>query len=977
MSKLTILKNLVFVLLVQLSITRIWSQKQETQRNAGQYSTINILKKEFFSLVYRKPDSAVMYLENSFLNSKDSLLLAWKRHLKGMYFFNKREVDSALFYFNSSNAMIGITVSSELYGQNQVLTSMLFKNIGKVEKALEILKALEAEITKYSIENKKLKIDLYRAYGNCYNDLGVLDASATYYVKALDLLKEKEKPDTKLQANITLNLGELFVKMKEQDKALAYFREARELCEQIGFKFGVYACDLNIVEVINVNEDVSERDIARLTEAVEFFDKNGIKNLTMQGKTLLGKIWFNAQKFEKAEVLYNESLELAKSINSFDGIVNISESLGEVKVRQGKKEEALKSYLFALEYTQKNNNTFMELDLLKKLSELNSSIGKYKESEVLLNRYITLNDSLNLIEKNKFAKDLETRYQTAKKEQEIILLNSQNDLVAQQKKSQRNLFLVLLGLVSVVALSLFMLYKNRQKTTKKLREVDALKSKMFTNLSHEFRTPLTVIQGLSKNLEKLVKNHSEKELAMTIYNNASMLNEQLKQILAISSLDKDDLQFNYIKDNVVSYTKSLCDLFQSYAVSKGQTIDFDATSKEIIMDFDPEKMQTIVQNLLSNALKFNTKGGTVKIMLEEKSNQLKMTVSDSGIGISKENIGKIFNRFYTTSTETNTEGTGIGLALVKELVEKTGGNIEVKSTLNEGATFTIWLPITKKSETPTEKVVPKLPFVYNKEKEVAVAEEIKEHKRTILVVEDNKDILLFYKQMFKERYNLLTATNGKEALECLNEKEVDLIISDLAMPEMDGFEFSKELKEKEETSHIPLIIVSANVTTEAKLKGYDLGVDSYLTKPFKEEELEGLIKNLFKKQEEKTSYFSNLLAMKNVSEEDEIRQVDVNFIKKVQELSLQNTIPSTEELAALMNMSRSKLNHKIKTLTGKTVANYIKHIKIEKAKELLKKSSLQISEIGFQLGYNDPSLFSKVFKKKEGVTPKEYKESLL
>ena len=507
--------------------------------------------------------------------------------------------------------------------------------------------------------------------------------------------------------------------------------------------------------------------------------------------------------------------------------------------------------------------------------------------------------------------------------------------------------------------------------------MDAFKSKLFTNISHEFRTPLTVIQGLSKSLAKRSQNYTDESTLKSIHNNAYLLNEQLDQLLTLSALDKDSLEFSYINDNIVSFIKNICDFFKSFAESKHQEIELKSVKATISMDFDPEKIRIIIQNIISNAIKFNPSKSKIKVDLKLENQQLLIAIEDQGKGISKENLEKIFNRFYTTKDKNNREGTGIGLALVKELVEKANGAIDVKSTVNKGTTFYIKLPITQLAEKRTATSIPLLSFKVSAKNDVLETQTSENTKKqnTVLLVEDNQEIHLYYKELLQNDYNILKADDGKQALKKLEKNTIDLIISDLSMPKMDGYDFAKTLKQNRENSHIPMIIVSANISIEAKKKLYKLGIDAYLTKPFEEEELISIMNNLLLKRVQQNNYFADLLALKNESYQNNINTIDLNFIKEIQELALENIIYTTQEVANKMRMSRSKLNHKINTLTGKSVGSYLKHIKIESAKKMLKNSSLQINEIAFKIGYSEPSLFSKVFKKETGVSPKSFRES--
>ncbi len=562
----------------------------------------------------------------------------------------------------------------------------------------------------------------------------------------------------------------------------------------------------------------------------------------------------------------------------------------------------------------------------------------------------------------------------------FVLFKTEDDLSKERQKNERNFFLIGIGLISILSLVLFYLYDRRQKNHIKLQELDAFKTKMFTNLSHEFRTPLTVIQGLSKNLELSITNPSDRKTLQIIYKNAELLNEQLKQIIAISSLDQNEVSFRWVRQNIVEYLHSLCELFKGYAKSKDQRLTFFCSEKEIFMDFDPDKIQIIVQNLISNALKFNSKNGEIKVRVKRKNNRLLFFVGDQGIGISPKQQKLIFNRFYTTSTENNLDGTGIGLAYVKEIVEKMKGTVKVKSKIGKGTIFKVSLPLNQSVKVQTIMVKPKLPFVYEQTKKSFLKkgdERIKPIKgnKKILIVEDNIDIQFFFKQALGQEFNIIQAFNGVKALKLLDQNNIDLVITDLSMPKMDGFEFSKKIKTNFNTSHIPIIVISAHNDLPPKQHAYQLGIDAYLTKPFKEAELRSIIDNLIIKQEQKNKFFAQLMDIKSINENQIVNQHEINFIKNLQEIAVENKIFTTEQIAFKLGMSRSKLNHKVKTLTGKGTASYIKSIKIKKAKKLLQNTNLLVSEIGFTLGYDDASLFAKVFKSVTKQSPKQFREN--
>ncbi len=833
----------------------------------------------------------------------------------------------------------------------------------------------------------------WRQLAESYNEIAKLyyrghqDKKAVAYYLMVDSLNQKQ-PNLKaptVDALVGLNKilllrGELdstiFLKRKNNlDRALQYaidikspYSQAKVFLE-LGFLYG------KIED--KTHQSKNYHKALRLLDQSEK-DENSI----ILKSSLYSEI--SRYHYHKMKDIDSAEYYLQKSVNLLENS-QLNDKLPLAFSQIGGFYKLIKNYDKSIEYLNKaldeiNKNKDLPVSwrrgTLEDLAFVHSEINQPQKAFDYLYEAYLLNDSISKIENKNIALEMESKYQTQQKEQEIALLKTDKNLIQRQKDNQRNLLVGGLIISSLIGIFLFTLYKNRQKSNLQLKEIDLLKSKMLTNLSHEFRTPITVIQGLSNNLSKSSLNEKDQSTIETIQKNASLLNEQLKQILAIAALEKENLTFHYVNQDLVVFIDSLCRLFNSYAKSKKQHISFQSNAQKLPIDFDPDKIQTIVQNLISNALKFNQENGEIRVELIQENDFYHISISDDGMGIKPENINKIFERFYTSSTENNPEGTGIGLAIVKELVERMNGTIQVNSQIGKGTTFIVRFPISQNAQTPSQKVKPKLPFVYTYKDKTVQTQPIHppvSPSLTIMIVEDNKDIQLYYKQTLSDAYKIVQAQNGKQALELLEKKEIDLIISDISMSEMDGFEFSKQLKSNIHTSHIPLIVVSAHTEIDAKTKGYELGIDAYLAKPFKEQELLSIIRNLFKKQEEKNSYFSKLLELKSVDKEITVHQVEITFVKNLQELALESQIYTTEEIAQKMAMSRSKLNHKVKTLTGKSVANYIKSIKIEKAKELLKNTDLQINEIGYDLGYEDPSLFSKVFKKETGKTPKQFR----
>ncbi len=536
----------------------------------------------------------------------------------------------------------------------------------------------------------------------------------------------------------------------------------------------------------------------------------------------------------------------------------------------------------------------------------------------------------------------------------------------------------------VIATMLYLFLKNKIASIKaeKTGEINMLQSEMYANISHEFRTPLTVIDGLSKILQKPTDTTHVIKNAQYIERNSNQLLVLVNQMLDLVSLDAKQMLIDYKKADIVLFIKTVATYYKALAQSKNIKLLFSSKISSFFMDFDDDKLQKIINNLLSNAIKFTPENGVVTVELIMKDKDLCIKVADTGTGIAAKHLPNIFNRYYKTFDIDNNLGSGIGMALTKELVLLMQGRIEVQSVVNQGSQFYIWLPISTKAK--ERELNYTLPFVNtnsvaledkNKIKKINITKT--KNSLSLLIVEDNVDIKNYLKQLLQDRYHIYTAANGKDAIAVAQNKNIDIIISDIAMPIMDGFELCKHLKQNTKTSHIPVVIVSARTMIDAKIKAYKLGADAYLYKPFNEQELLLIIKNLLLKQQQQISYFSNLLQLKASHKQNvDINKIDIDFITAIQEYALQkNQNLSIDELARKLATSRSQLHRKIKALTGKSTTNYINYIRVEKAKNILLTTTLQISEVAYEVGFDSPTYFSKTFKKFENISPKEFKEN--
>ena len=404
------------------------------------------------------------------------------------------------------------------------------------------------------------------------------------------------------------------------------------------------------------------------------------------------------------------------------------------------------------------------------------------------------------------------------------------------------------------------------------------------------------------------------------------------------------------------------------------------------MDYDPEKIQDIISNLVSNALKFTPKDGAVQIECSsEKNDQFKLLVRDNGVGISPEKFPHIFERFYQAddSSIRNAEGTGIGLSLTKELVHLLGGEISVNSIFGAGSEFIVTLPIRHIADT-SGSPVPEKRTIHAYTSEISSAltidRESSKDLAQVLIIEDNHDVVLYIRSILQDHYQIRTSPDGQDGVEAAMEFIPDLIISDVMMPKMDGYQVCNTLKQDPKTSHIPIILLTAKADMDSKLEGLKYGADAYLTKPFNKGELFVRIKSLLEQRKRLHNHYQKLYGIEDVNTTSEttitLPSPENEFIQKVRSTILALLDDATfgvDSLCQIMAMSNSQLYRKLKAHTGLSAHDLIQSIRLSHAKALLKETSHTISEIAYQCGFNDPEYFSRVFKKEFGSSPSEYR----
>jgi signal transduction histidine kinase/DNA-binding response OmpR family regulator len=523
------------------------------------------------------------------------------------------------------------------------------------------------------------------------------------------------------------------------------------------------------------------------------------------------------------------------------------------------------------------------------------------------------------------------------------------------------------------------------KEYEKLKDLDQMKSQFFANISHEFRTPLTLILGQIDSVMSSKVDIKEKGKLQVANRNARRLLTLINQLLDLSKLEAGSMKLNAEQHNIVSFLKSLFYSFESLAEAQKITLKFESEYKDIPVLFDPDKMEKVFYNIISNALKF-TKSGEVKVVIKNIDNvKTQITIKDTGIGISEEKLEHIFNRFYQadTSDTRDHEGTGIGLALTKELIELHKGDITVVSKRGEGTEFIITLPSGDAKMRAVE--LPDFDFEnknngvekFSTEQEYRIQNQIsKNEKEIILIVEDNSDVRTYITEQLEIDFTIIETSNGEEGIQKAQSIIPDLIITDVMMPKMDGYKFSSEIRCNEKTSHIPIIMLTAKAGLDDKIEGLETGIDAYITKPFSAKELKVRVRNLIQQRKQLRKKFSRSTVIKP-SEVSAI-SADQKFIEKtikIIEDNIEDFKFSIDNLAEELHMSSSQLSRKLNALIDQPAGQLIRSLRLQRASDLLKQNFGNVAEVCYKTGFNDQAYFSRAFKKQFGVSPSDFKES--
>lgn len=633
----------------------------------------------------------------------------------------------------------------------------------------------------------------------------------------------------------------------------------------------------------------------------------------LEPRLALASVYYHTHEDAKALALLDRADATARQINSWEHIVEVHHLYFQLMQRQGRYHEALDHHLIATAY----QDSILDNEKLDRIHNIGINIERTRQQEMV---------------------DM-----------------AQNELQTEKRIRQQSAWLFGLTVILLLAVISALLYvqRMRHRSMEMMREASRLREDFFTNITHEFRTPLTVILGLSRKIrENTEVPQSVSDKASTIERQGNRLLTLVTQLLDISKVKSVIGEPNWQHGNICAQVAMLLETYIDYAANRGVTLKYHY-DKAIEMDFVPDYVNKVMSNLVSNALKFTPNGGTISVNLYQRGDRLHIDVSDTGHGISSDKLAHIFEPFYTTGDTGETKGTGIGLALTQEIISHLNGTITAESQVGKGTTFHIVMPIQNRSADP-----------------VTETEIGNSGKPIIVVAEDNADVADLLCTQLEPFYEVVAARDGVEALKHAGEIIPDLVITDVMMPNMDGMALARAIRANDLTAHIPIIMVTARVTEQDRIEGIKAGADAYLVKPFNTEELLTRVAKLLEQRIMLRDKYAQTITQAPVSDD----AIEDHFLARVEQVIVAH-INKGEDITVTMvaddlNITARQLHRKVTGLINQSPAALIRITRINCAKTIMAaKPEMPLKSVALACGFTDYSHFAKVFRTVTGVSP--------
>ena len=766
----------------------------------------------------------------------------------------------------------------------------------------------ESSDTTYQMRKNRVKA--LNGLGNIYLSIYSYDDADSVFRQALE--GEHQLGSATGQAINYANLGSIYSARGDDEKALDYYRQSMFYNKQDSNLLGMALCHLYFGNIYEKRQQYSlalreyEQSDRMMTDLKDLWH-------ALEPRLALASVYYHTHEDAKAQALLDRADATARQINSWEHIVEVHRLYFQLMQRQGRYREALDHHLIATAY----QDSILDNEKLDRIHNIGINIERTRQQEMV---------------------DM-----------------AQNELQTEKRIRQQSAWLFGLTVILLLAVISALLYvqRMRHRSMEMMREASRLREDFFTNITHEFRTPLTVILGLSRKIrENTEVPQSVSDKASTIERQGNRLLTLVTQLLDISKVKSVIGEPNWQHGNICAQVAMLLETYIDYAANRGVTLKYHY-DQAIEMDFVPDYVNKVMSNLVSNALKFTPNGGTISVNLYQRGDRLHVDVSDTGHGISSDKLAHIFEPFYTTGETGEAKGTGIGLALTQEIISHLDGTITAESQVGKGTTFHIVMPIQNRSADP-----------------VTETEIGNSGKPIIVVAEDNADVADLLCTQLEPFYEVVAARDGVEALKRAGEIIPDLVITDVMMPNMDGMALARAIRANDLTAHIPIIMVTARVTEQDRIEGIKAGADAYLVKPFNTEELLTRVAKLLEQRIMLRDKYAQTITQAPVTDD----AIEDHFLARVEQVIVAH-INKGEDITVTMvaddlNITARQLHRKVTGLINQSPAALIRITRINCAKTIMAaKPEMPLKSVALACGFTDYSHFAKVFRTVTGVSP--------
>lgn len=855
--------------------------------------------------------------------------------LYNIYYWHLTDYDSCRHYMDK---YLELTTDSVLVGNAYIELGGTYHREGNNAKALEYFTIADNYFQTPKTDPWTFS-HLNNSFGMLYSEEQEYKQAEQYFLKALAFAQH---PSLRKGADLPElnNLGVLYNWMGEYDKALKYLTTAKERLPFVDDPWSVANNFLNLGDALTFSGSYNE----------------GVKSYLV-----------SIEKFDNLEDEYKVAAAR----------VQLAGAYRRMKRYRDAEQEALR----ALAWDEKNGEGDLVKESYEELYKIYGETRQFDKAYDYQSRYLKVIDSLNSADRKKKIGVMEKNFEIAKQERVRERLERENELHLAREETDRITRIGLMSGTVVLAIGVVIaiisyrrIRDQKQKIEEQagqLLEAAEVKARFFANVSHELRTPLTLLNGMLELMQENPGQKGNSEKMNIALGNSRRLQGMINEVLDLSRLEGGKWELSKKPKEMLPLLTRIVLAFESLIIKKKLVLAYEASPLSgLVMDIDEDKFEKVINNLVYNAIKFNHEGGSIKITASRTETSIVIQVVDTGIGIPEKELPHIFDRFYqSSSTERlNSQGIGIGLALVREFTEIHGGTVQVTSRVGEGSCFTVQFPIHMSgiAQEPAEEVYELADVSFDKFK----------RKPLVLVVEDNEEMRFYLKEILGEYADIAETRHGRDGLKWMKVNTPDLIISDVMMPEMDGYEFLSQLKASPAWRGIPVVMLTARASEEDLLHGLSLGVDDYIIKPFNAKELKIRIHNLLTNQEIRKEWLQKPLEADELIPErpaTEDQAEDKVFLDKVQMFVEENSERSSlgiGDLADHLAMSERQVYRRAATLTGMTPGQLIKEIKLKIAyRLLLERKVSKVAELARKIGFENSSYFSKQFLERYGRRP--------